>query len=226
MGKLDKPTLTGIVLCALPVASFSAWSQFETARLAGVPWPLAWVFPMATDATAFVSTRVWLDPDNPKQVRGFAAKLTWTCILLAIGGAAAHLVLMTMAAPPFWVKLTVGGLPTVSLAGLVHLGAIIVAANVPAKVKKTKAAKTAGTVEHRPPTSTVPAPKPAPAAAPEVGKGSKRTLMLSWLDENPDAADSKTIGAELDQLFGTSNYGRGVARAWRKARDLPKASGE
>lgn len=239
MGTLDKPTLTGIIACALPVAAFSAWSQFETARLSGVPWGLAWVFPMATDATAFVATRVWLDsrfaPDakdgddlatRKRKVRRYAAGLALACILLSVGGAAAHLAVQGIAVP-WQLQLAIGGLPSVALAGLVHLAAIIAAASIPARSKprKDKAAKTAGTVGHRPPTSTVPAPKP-PTATPEVGKGSKRTLMLAWLDEHPDAADNKTIGAELDQLFGTSNYGRGVVRAWKKARELPKASGE
>lgn len=255
MGKLDKPTLAGIALCALPVAAFSAWSQFETARVTGVPFQLAWVFPMATDATAFVATRIWLDDrfapdlkvdrDDPieqrkRGVRCYAAGLAMAAILLSVGGAAAHPALQAIAVP-FWLQLAIGGLPSLALAGLIHLAAVIAAANIPnrpAKPRKDKAAKTAATVGHRPPTSTVAAPKsnapsetgselarrvqaPSPVGSPEIGKGSVRDRMRAYLDQHPD-----TTGAELDRKFDTKNYGRGVVRTWKRAHDPAKASGE
>jgi hypothetical protein len=251
VGKLDKPTLAGVALCAVPVAAFSAWSQFETAKMAGVPGALAWVFPMATDATAFVATRIWLDDrfapglkadrDDPTEqrkrgVRRYAAGLAMAAILLSVGGAAAHLALQGVAVP-FWLQLSIGGLPSFALAGLVHLAAIIAAASIPSRpAKAKKAPKTVGTVEARPPTSTVPAPKSASGtgsalhrgpdtassiASPEIGKGSLRDRMLAYLDRH-----GEVTGAELDRMFNAKNYGRGVVRAWKKAHDLPKVSGE
>lgn len=240
MGKLDRPTLIGVSACALPVAAFSAWSQFETARMAGVPVALAWVFPMATDATAFVSTRIWLDdrfaPDpkadaegeieqRKRGVRRYAAGLAMACILLSVGGAAAHLALKGVPVP-FWLQLAIGGLPSFALAGLVHLAAIIAAANIPARSKPRTpkvSAKTAGTAEPRPPTSAVPVStiQAVQAVPPEIGKGSIRDQMWAYLDKY-----GETSGAELDRRFGAKDYGRGVLRAWKKTQETPKASGE
>jgi hypothetical protein len=240
VGKVDKPTLIGISACALPVAAFSAWSQFETARIAGVPLQLAWVFPMATDATAFVSTRIWLDErfapdskiaaDDPTEqrkrgVRRYAAGLAMAAILLSVGGAAAHLALQGVAVP-FLLQLAIGGLPSFALAGLVHLAAIIAAANIPARSKPRTpkvSAKAAGTAEPRPPTSAVPVSTsaPKPITSPEIGQGSKRARMLAYLDEHP-----RTSGAELDRIFGTKDYGRGVVLTWKKRHPRDKASGE
>jgi hypothetical protein len=258
VGTLDKPTLAGIALCALPVAAFSAYSQFETARLAGVPTQLAWVFPMATDATAFVSTRVWLDArfspddkddkelaDRKRKVRRYAALLTLACIVLSVGGAAAHLAIQGIAVP-WLLQLAIGGLPSVALAGLVHLAAIIAAANIATPRRHGKAPKTVGTAGQRPPTPAVPAPSrpgggasgnastlerrplvSTPVGSPEIGKGSVREQMWAYLDANPEFAFERGAGAALDRRFGGKDYGRGVVSAWKKARaDRPKASGE
>lgn len=252
---LDKPTLAGLSFCAVPVAIFSASSQVETGRMARIPGELAWVLPVATDAAAFVATRIWLNEKYSPGVRKYAAFIVIMCVGLSVAGAALH-VGLTMthvdgqpAQPPGWLGFAVGAIPSLVLAMLIHLGALISAA----PEKHGKASRTtssprktgspsAGTSEHvRPPTSAVPAsssttsdlstetgselkPEPANASsvasAPEVGKGSTRDRMLAHLD----AVNGDITGAELDRLFGTQNYGRGVLRAWK--RHHPIASGE
>lgn len=246
MSGLDRSTLMGVVMCAVPVATYSAYSQFETARMTNVPWQLAWVLPVTTDATGFVATRVWLNPDNNRGVQRYAAFIALLCIGLSFAGAAIHLALAGASAP-WWLRLAVGGLPSLALAALVHLGAILAkqgrdeekkTAPRRESAKKTRAPKTASAVEPViSPTSTVPAsipdiptetafplnPTPVNAtsvgSAPEVGAGSKRAQMLAYLDQHGEVA-----GVELDRLFNTKDYGRGVLATWRKRH--PQASGE
>lgn len=252
MAKLDRPTLAGLTLCALPVALFSAYSQFETGRLAHIPAQLSWVLPVATDAAAFVATRIWLDEKYESGIRRYAAFIVSMCVFFSIAGAAIHIGLTSGTQPPVapgWLGYALGAIPSLVLAFLIHLGALIGAA--PEKHVKTSRATSsprktgspsAGAAEHRPPTSAVPTSKPqadlstetgsglkveparassvASAPAPEVGKNSVRAQMLAWLD----TINGDTNGAELDRKFGTQNYGRGVLRAWKKHH--PIASGE
>jgi len=254
VAKLDKPTLAGLVFCALPVAAFSAFSQFETGRMAHIPGELAWVMPVATDAAAFVATRVWLDEKYSRGIRRYAAWIVIGCVLLSVAGAALHLGLSVPEGQPSknvpdWLPFAVGAIPSLVLAALIHLGALIGA--TPEKHVKTSRATTpsprkggspnVGTAEHRPPTSAVPTSKPkaSPSAEtapelktkpdgassvtstlqPEVGKGSTRDQMLAYLDKHGEVS-----GAELDRIFNTKDYGRGVLRTWRKRH--PIAAGE
>jgi hypothetical protein len=127
--RADRVTLAGIATCALPVAAYSSWSQFETSRMTGVPVGLAWVMPMATDASATVATRVWLNSEHPRPIRRYAATVALGCMLLSVAGAATHLVLADQQSPPqMWLRLLIGGLPSLALAALVHLGALLSAA--------------------------------------------------------------------------------------------------
>lgn len=55
-----------------------------------------------------------------------------------------------------------------------------------------------------------PVPKPKREVV-DIAEGvSRRDKMFAHLDAHPD-----TTGAQLDGLFGTKNYGRGVLRAWK-----------
>jgi len=240
----DVWTIVGIVACALPVAAFSSYSQFMTAHGAGMPLQLAWVLPMATDATAFVATRVWLSPLYTPGVRRYAASLVLTCMVLSFAGASIHLALPVL---PRWMGLPIGGLPSLALAGLVHLGALVGAGN-----KQVAAPSTASTNHRRrsrgattgagdaglnsapPAPSVVPAARTAPASTPAADasagasvvtlgdRGAVRAQMLNYLDEHPNAT-----GADLDRTFGTSNYGRTVVRHWKRHRQpADQASGE
>jgi len=249
--ELDKPTRVGLTCCALPVAAFSAYSQFETGRLANIPGQLAWVLPIATDAAAFVATRAWQDERYSEGIRKYAAFIVSMCVAFSIAGAAIHIGLTSSSEPlpaPWWLGYALGAIPSLVLALLIHLGALIgaapekqVKASRPPSSRPRAGSSNVGAAEHvRPPTSAAPASKPeskpstetgselkpalasanAVASMPDVGKGSVRDQMLAWLDE----VNGDTTGAELDRKFGTQNYGRGVLRAWK--RHQPRASGE
>lgn len=123
--RIDRPTMLGIAGAALAVAAFSAWSQFEMARLAGTPVALAWVLPVATDACGFVASRVWISEDYTSGVRRYAAVLTLSAALLSILSAGTHLVLVDVAVAPLWLRLAIGGLPSAALAALIHLAALV-----------------------------------------------------------------------------------------------------
>lgn len=256
MAKLDKPTRAGLTLCALPVAVFSGYSQFETARMALIPVQLAWVLFVATDAAAFVSTRVWLDEKYGKGIRRYAASIVIFCVLLSVIGAALHLGLSVPEGQPprpvpNWLPYAVGGIPSLVLAALIHLGALIgaapeksvkstkMASEKPAKATRATTSRpeagslNVGTAEHvRPPTSAVPAssataeppsePAPTNASAPAPEVGKGSTR--DQMLAYLDEINGDTNGAELDRKFGTRNYGRGVLRAWKKHH--PMASGE
>lgn len=222
--QLDRPTIFGIVVCGICVAAFSSYSQFQTARTAGVTLALAWVLPVATDATAFVATRVWLSLRYTRRTRLYAAFIACACMALSFGSAAIHLVLPALA--PWQLRLAVGGLPSLALAALAHLGALIAADHNAPQPRVTTPRKRASIPAPAEPievaaTSVIPEPADSGAVV-EIGsvrEGGKRAQMMAYLDENPNAT-----GAGLDHMFGTSNYGRGVLRAWQRQR--AQASGE
>lgn len=85
-------------------------------------------------------------------------------------------------------------------------------------------------VAKKPASKKVVAKKPAAKAsapAPEIGKGSARQQMLDYLDEHAEKALAGQItGTDLDRLFGTSNYGRAVVRAWIDKHNKAHADGD
>lgn len=122
--KTDHSTVIGIALCGIPVGTFSSYTLFTTAQGAGVPSALAWVLPVATDLSAIVATRVWLSGRYPASIRRYAASIAVIAMALSFVGASLH---YAVEASPWWLRMAVGGLPSLSLAALVHLGALIVA---------------------------------------------------------------------------------------------------
>lgn len=221
--RLDWPTIVGIIACGTCVAAFSSYSQFVTARLAGFPLELAWVLPMATDATAFVATRVWLSPQYRAKIRHYAAFIVLTCMVLSFVSASIHLAITTM---PAGLRLATGGLPSLSLAALVHLGALLAAdhVNAPARVRTSTRRKQAATQPAAPANEPPAVPATADSSVIEITAAAtgKRARMLAYLDAHPDAT-----GAQLDQAFDTNNYGRTVLRVWKKQQQQRfEASGE
>lgn len=250
----DRLTVFGIAAVGVAVAGFSASSLFTTATEAGVSSAMAWVLPVATDLSALICTRVWLSPRYGAGIRRYAAFLALVDMLLSFLGAALHLVIQA-ATPhladqvPVALRLAVGGLPSLTLAAMVHLGALIAAER---SGKRAAEAARAGsrrsrrraeqpTVQTSVETPTADAPEvlheprleavtPAPSGASvstprksnvvEIAEGSsRRAQMLAYLDEHPDAT-----GGVLDETFGTRNYGRSVRRAWLNQRQ--EASGQ
>lgn len=120
--RTDRGTLGGIALCAIPVATFSSVTLYTTAHDAGVPVWLAWVLPVATDVSAFVATRIWLSARYSQGIRRYAATIAIAAMTLSFLGASLH---YAVEASPWWLRMAVGGLPTLSLAAIMHLAAMI-----------------------------------------------------------------------------------------------------
>lgn len=235
----DRAMLVGVVVCGLSVATYSSWAQFSIAEAAGYPANLAWVVPVSTDATAVLGTRAWMSPHYGSGVRSYGRFLALAAIALSIVTAALHLVVPADTPIPWQLRLAVGGLPSLALAALVHLGALT-AKDKPKQKLGKPARKAAASPRAAAPVEQVPIgespsvvactedvtdlPAFAIPAPDKVGSGSNRQKMFAYLDEHPDAT-----GADLDTTFGTTNYGRKVRRAWESHRTLhvvDQASGE
>lgn len=260
--KLDTPTAVGLTFCAVPVAVFSGYSQFETARMVNIPAQLAWVLFVSTDAAAYVATRVWLNSKYSEGIRRYAAFIVIICVALSIAGAALHVGLGTatemneagksvIKPPPAWLGFAVGAIPSLVLAGLIHLGALVGATAETPVTRSTKP---------RPRSEATPSPRPrvepvaASAAEPvnppsaalvstsDIVAMAKPELTVIHDDPSPpteisdasnrkarmltylDERDGEVTGAELDRQFGTKNYGARLVREWRSKN--PMASGE
>jgi hypothetical protein len=239
----DHGTVFGIALTGSAVAAFSSFTLFTTAHSAGVPYQLAWVLPVATDLSALVATRVWLSARYPQPIRRYAATIAVAAMALSFIGASLHYAIDGSA--PWWLRMAVGGLPSLSLAAIVHLGALIAADRAGKRAQKNVSApEVAAATPAGPPEASgalaqaVEVDEPAPdIRTPEVPapraertnvislsegrseKGEKRARMFAYLDDHPDAT-----GAELDRVFGTKDYGRNIRRDW--ARKQAKVSGE
>jgi hypothetical protein len=253
----DKAMLAGVVLCGVSVAAYSSWAQFNIADAVGYPTGLAWVVPVATDATAALGTRAWMSPHYGDGVRSYGRFLAIMAIVLSILTAALHLVIPTdspipctgtpvpcTGSPvPWYLRLAIGGLPSLALAALVHLGALT--AQDRPKPSKTRSPSRRAASPHA--VAAVNQVSPAEdlvtvgqvattdnamnlsttEGLPQIDRttGSRRKRMFAYLDEHPDAT-----GAELDSAFSTTNYGRRVRRDWEAHRRglhlVEQASGE
>jgi hypothetical protein len=229
----DKAMLAGVGVCGMAVAAYSSWAQFNIADACGYPTGLAWVVPVATDATAALGTRAWMSPHYGDGVRSYGRFLAILAIALSIMTAALHLVVPTDHPIPWQIRLAIGGLPSLALAALVHLGALT--AQDPRRIKTSANKQTrrptspqAGTAMHAP----VPVPQPRSVtdqvattdnatklstsvrtSTQKKTANSRRTQMYAYLDQHPEAT-----GADLDAAFDTTNYGRRVRRDWETRR--------
>lgn len=173
--QMDPLALVGIAVVGIAVAAFSARSLFDTAVLAGVSAYLAWVLPVATDMSAVVCTRVWLSTRFSEKIRRYAAFIAIVDMVLSFLGASLHLAITVPHGEiaPVWLRLAVGGLPSLSLAAIMHLAALIAVERSTAKMaattrrpagkRATKTTTTQRTGVTESPVATAPA-----ADAPEV----------------------------------------------------------
>ncbi len=242
--RTDRATVIGIALVGAAVAAYSTSSLFTTARESGVPPALAWVLPVATDVCALVCTRVWLSPRYGRGIQRYAATIVLVDMMLSFAGASLHLVVSDA---PVWLRMAVGGLPSLTLAALAHLGALIAAqrtderatlvgpADPPTTVDAPGVDPAPGPEAVCPPgasASTMPAdmapetpPRRAARASNVVsmtGASEKKAAMLAHLTQQHRDGKDLATGAELDRMHGTNGYGRKVRRDWERS----LASGE
>lgn len=243
----DRAMLAGVGACGMAVAAYSSWAQFSIAAAAGYPVALAWVVPVATDATAALGTRAWMSPHYGDKVRNYGAALACAAIGLSVLTAALHLVVPTTGPIPWQIRLAIGGLPSLALAALIHLGALTakdkprVRSAVRGKPSRKPASPHAGgtAVIAQTPTAELSSEVDKVATSenamnlstsvdfstPSSSGDGVRARMFTYLDQHPEAT-----GADLDREFGTKNYGRKIRRDWeasrRSLRLVEKASGE
>lgn len=159
---VDKATVVGIVVIGVSVAAFSSYSLFQLAIAAGVPAGLAWVLPVTTDAAGAVTTRVWLMARHTDKIRKYARMIAiFAVVSSTIGAAIQHTSLIgsktvpgptgpiTFPDPPEWLKMLIGGLPSLMLALLVHLGSMIAMSIVEARQQAQREAEESRLEEQR-----------------------------------------------------------------------------
>jgi len=110
------------VLAAAAVLSFAALR--DLAELCGVEPVLAPLLPVAIDAGAAVSTRVWLSGRAVAAER-YARTMTWALLASTVAGNALHSGLVAAAAQPaWWVAVAVGAVPPAVVGAVVHLAVL------------------------------------------------------------------------------------------------------
>lgn len=104
--------------------SFSA--LWRLAERANVAVSLAWLLPVAVDATIVIATRVWLIGDAGTRVTRYARRLAIAALLLSVAGnAAEHGMAAYGVAAPWWVLVAVSAVPPAALGATVHLAALL-----------------------------------------------------------------------------------------------------
>lgn len=110
------------VLAAAAVLSFAALR--DLAELCGVEPALAPLLPVAIDAGAAVSTRVWLSGRVVVAER-FARNMTWCLLATTVAGNALHSGLVAaQLRPAWWVAVAVGAVPPAVVGAVVHLAVL------------------------------------------------------------------------------------------------------
>lgn len=111
------------VLAAAAVLSFDALR--DLAVLCGVEPRLAWLLPVAIDAGAAVSTRVWLSGRAVLAER-YARNMTWSLLVVTVAGNALHSGLVSSGlTPTWWTAVVVGAVPPAVVGATVHLAVLV-----------------------------------------------------------------------------------------------------
>jgi hypothetical protein len=131
-----------LVLAAAAILSFAALA--DLAELCGVDPLLAPLLPIAIDAGAAVSTRVWLDGRAVAAER-YARTMTFALLASTVAGNALHGGLVASGIKPaWWVAVGVTAIPPAVVGAVVHLAVLVGRPVEPAKVRATSATAPAG----------------------------------------------------------------------------------
>lgn len=215
----------GVIAVSAAVMSFSA--LWRLAERANVAVSLAWLLPVAVDATIVVATRVWLIGDAGTRVTRYARRLAITALLLSVAGnAAEHGMAAYGVAAPWWVLVAVSAVPPAALGATVHLAALLSSAPQPAAsrpaatngVRRSARPKQVATAtpEARSAKPTTPI---AASSKPGNGKrdGDKAALMRATFDRYvAEGRLDELTGAVLARSAGASpSLGRRYLGQWR-----------
>lgn len=207
----------GVVAAAAAVVSFAALRQL--AERANVPPSLAWLLPVAIDATIVVATRVWLIGGAGRRVVGYARFLALGALALSVAGnAAEHAMTAYRVVAPWWVLVAVSAVPPVALGATVHLAALLAndTREHVTEATTSPAAEKSATRATAPPAAT-PAPEPAgslPAARQTAG--AKEAAMRATFERYRDESRLHELtGAALARSAGAApSLGRRYRAKW------------
>ncbi len=236
---LYRCAVAGLAVVGLAAAVASSVGLYGLGRETGWSRPLALTLPVTIDALAGTATVVWLSEAAPAAARRYARVLTFCAIAASLAGNAGWHALMSGAVG--WrllMVLTPGAVPTLGLAAVVHLLALL-GTGSPAEPATEPAAEPLSEPVGEPPAEPVPAVT-AGAAEPRAepvrrlrsvaaeGGSSRRpvsapvrpvpdavaAMAAHWLAEA--AAGREPSGAELAEVGGVSRAtGKRRAAEWR-----------
>ncbi len=237
---LYRCAVAGLAVVGLAAAVASSVGLYGLGRETGWSRPLALTLPVTIDALAGTATVVWLSEAAPAAARRYARVLTFCAIAASLAGNAGWHALMSGAVG--WrllMVLTPGAVPTLGLAAVVHLLALL-GTGSPAEPATEPAAEPLSEPVGEPPAEppAEPAPEPAPeprvepvrrlrSVAAEVGSSRRpvsapvrpvpdavAAMAAHWLAET--AAGREPSGAELAEVGGVSRAtGKRRAAEWR-----------
>jgi len=181
----------------LVVAVAAAWISFSAltglARMAHI-WP-PYLLPVAIDAYAVTSTRIWLTGTGP--ARAWARLNSFAAIGISIAGNAAYhgLASAGITRLPWQLAAGVAAVAPLTLWLVAHLHSLLTRKQLPAPV----------------PVPAVPPTREAGAGTPtgtSTGTSTRERMKAHALAEL--AAGRAITGGQLDREFGTRDYGRKV----------------
>jgi hypothetical protein len=222
----DRTTYMGLfaVGTAAAVLSFTALARLAvlagvTGNLAGTRpgIHLAWLLPIAVDAYAATSTRIWLRAGIPAGTRAWARGNALAAIAVSMSGnAAEHWLTRDGTSLP--VVLAVATVPPLMLAAVVHTAVLPMRprdhAAKPRPATPVAPPETAGTdpapaLDTRPLTLVPDAARSAEGAA-----GGTLTARMRAVWDTERAAGRTPTGADLDRAVGAKGLGRKKAGKW------------
>lgn len=214
-------TWAGIGVVALSAAVMSFATLWRLAERANAPSQLAWLLPVAIDATIVLATAVWIAGQAGHRVTRYARGLALCALTLSVAGnAAEHGMTAYGLAAPWWVLVTVSAVPPAALGATVHLAALLGSAT-----RDTTRRTTAAPQRRRQAT-----PKPAPAALSAASaprrEGDKATRMRATFERyRAEGRLDDLSGAELARSADANpSLGRRYLKQWRA--ELPDTEEE
>lgn len=201
-------TWAGIGVVALSAAVMSFATLWRLAERANAPSQLAWLLPVAVDATIVLATAVWIAGQAGHRVTRYARGLALCALTLSVAGnAAEHGMTAYNLAAPWWVLVTVSAVPPAALGATVHLAALLGSAT-----RDTTAKRAA-----RPAPRLQAAPAALPVASAPRREGDKATRMRATFERyRTEGRLDELTGAELARSADANpSLGRRYLKQWR-----------
>jgi hypothetical protein len=187
----DRVTYAGLLVVGAAAAVMSFAALAGLAGLAGVAGHvgalrLAWLFPVAVDAYAATSSRVWLRPGVAASTRAWARANALAAIGLSVAGNAVYHELTASGSARIWVVVIVAAVPPLMLGAAVHTAVLVTGDRqaVPPQIPPAV------------PAAPVPVPSPSPAV--EHNDRDKRDQPRVDGESRPGDRDERSAATGTD----------------------------